>query len=94
MKYFDTHAHYDWKEFDEDREKLFENFEDHLCGIVNIGINCESIKKVIEFSKKYNFLYYSVGIHPMEVAKKIPINFLDTILHNNSKVDRKLVAIR
>ena len=49
MKYFDTHAHYDWKEFDEDREKLFENFEDHLCGIVNIGINCESIKKVIEF---------------------------------------------
>ena len=55
MLYFDTHAHYDWKEFDKDREDMFRNFKKHLCGIVNVGINCESIEKVIEYSKGANY---------------------------------------
>ena len=62
MLYFDTHAHYDWKEFDVDREKLFKEFENNLCGIVNVGINCESINKVIEYSKKNSFMYFSMFI--------------------------------
>ena len=41
MLYFDTHAHYDWKEFDKDREELFDKFNEKLCGLVNIGINIE-----------------------------------------------------
>ena len=94
MLYFDTHAHYDWKEFDNDREELFESFKKQLCGIVNIGINCESIEKVMEYSKKYNFLYYAIGIHPMEVAKNIPIGYLDKILYDNIHLDKKLVAVR
>ena len=65
MLYFDTHAHYDWKEFDDDREGLFNKFKDELCGIVNIGINCESIEKVIKYSEWYSFLYFSICIHPM-----------------------------
>lgn len=94
MLYFDTHAHYDWKEFDNDREELFEEFENYLSGVVNVGINCESIEKVMEYSKKYDFLYYAVGIHPMEVSKNISMNFLDEILFNNLPKDKKLVAIR
>ena len=94
MLYFDTHAHYDWKEFDNDREELFKEFENYLSGVVNIGINCESIEKVMEYSKKYDFLYYAVGIHPMEVSKNISMIFLDEILFNNLPKDKKLVAIR
>ena len=56
MLYFDTHAHYDWKEFDKDRKELFEEFERKLCGLVNIGINIESVSKVIEYAKKV-FIY-------------------------------------
>lgn len=62
MLYFDTHAHYDWKEFDKDRKELFEEFERKLCGLVNIGINIESVSKVIEYAKKYSYMYYSIGI--------------------------------
>ena len=94
MLYFDTHAHYDWKEFDKDREDLFKNFNKQLCGIVNVGINCESTEKVIEYSKKYDFLYYAIGIHPMEVSKNIPISYLDKILCNSIHSDKKLIAIR
>ena len=45
MLYFDTHAHYDWKEFDEDRSELFNKFKESLCGIVNIGINIDKCIK-------------------------------------------------
>ena len=55
MLYFDTHTHYDWKDFDNDRKELFDKFEDSLCGLVNVGINIESAQKVIEYSKKYSF---------------------------------------
>lgn len=48
MLYFDTHAHYDWSEFDNDINELFEEFRKGVCGIVNIGINCESNNKVKE----------------------------------------------
>lgn len=92
MLYFDTHAHYDWKEFDEDREKLFEEFENNLCGIVNVGINCESINKVIEYAKKYSFIYYSIGVHPMEVEKGIKIQAIEETIIKEKNND-KLVAI-
>jgi len=90
MLYFDTHAHYDWKEFDEDREILFKEFEKNLCGIVNVGINKESINKVNDYAKKYSFMYFSVGIHPMEVEKNIQISEIEKIIKN---VNNKLVAI-
>lgn len=94
MLYFDTHAHYDWKEFDKDREELFDKFNEILCGLVNIGINIESANKVIEYSDKYSYMYYSLGIHPMEVEKGISIDLFEQIVKNKLKKDNsKLVAI-
>ena len=94
MLYFDTHAHYDWKEFDKDRKELFEEFERKLCGLVNIGINIESVSKVIEYAKKYSYMYYSIGIHPMEVEIGISMDSIEQIVKNKFKNDNsKLVAI-
>ena len=94
MLYFDTHAHYDWNVFDKDREELFNKFESKLCGLVNIGINVESANKVIEYSKKYPYMYYSIGIHPMEVEKNIPINSIEQIIEKEINCNMtKLVAI-
>ena len=94
MLYFDTHAHYDWKEFDEDRRKLFDKFNETLCGLVNIGINLDSAMKVKEYSKEYSNMYYSVGIHPMEVEKKNSLEQIEYIFENELKnKDSKLIAI-
>lgn len=94
MLYFDTHAHYDWKEFDKDREDLFDKFNDTLCGLVNIGINIESANKVIEYADKFPYMYYSLGIHPMEVEKGIPMDVIEQIVENKlKKGNSKLVAI-
>ena len=94
MFYFDTHAHYDWKEFDTDREELFEKFGKSLCGLVNVGINIESASKVIEYADKYPYMYYSLGIHPMEVEKQISISLFEQKLEKELKRKKqKLVAI-
>jgi hydrolase, tatD family len=91
MLYFDTHAHYDWEEFDKDREKLFEKFSKELSGIVNIGINYESSKKVIDYSKNNEIMYFSIGIHPMEASKNVDINKIEDLIKEN--INNKLVAI-
>ena len=94
MLYFDTHAHYDWEEFNEDREVLFREFENRLCGIVNVGINNESINKVIEYAKRYPFIYFSAGIHPMEVEKNIKLQEVEEIIRKEKESkNNKLVAI-
>ena len=94
MLYFDTHAHYDWEEFDKDRNELFDKFERNLCGLVNIGINVESVNQIREYAEKYSYMYYSIGIHPMEVEKKISINSIEQMIKNElENPSTKLLAI-
>ena len=94
MLYFDTHAHYDWEKFDVDRSDLFDKFKKSLCGLVNIGINLESAKKVKEYADEYKYMYYSIGIHPMEVEKENSLDLIEKIFENELKnKNSKLVAI-
>ena len=94
MLYFDTHAHYDWEKFDVDRSELFDKFKKSLCGLVNIGINLESAKKVKEYADEYKYMYYSIGIHPMEVEKENSLDLMEKIFENELKnKNSKLVAI-
>lgn len=65
--YFDTHAHYDWAEFNETRDLLFNSLNNYK--ILNIGIDLESCKKSISYSKNYSNIYNSIGIHPMNAIE-------------------------
>ncbi len=94
MLYFDTHTHYDWEEFDVDRSELFDKFKQSLCGLVNIGINLESAKEIKEYADKYQYMYYSIGIHPMEVEKENSLDLIEQTFENELKnKNSKLVAI-
>ena len=66
---FDTHAHYDDKQFDTDREELLERMEAEGIGaIVNAGSTIESWDKIKVLTERYPFMYGSVGVHPDEVG--------------------------
>lgn len=66
---FDTHAHYDDKQFDEDREMLLDSMQAGSVGtIVNASATVESWDKVLELTKKYPFVYGMIGVHPDEVG--------------------------
>ena len=62
---FDSHAHYDDKAFDEDREQLLGSFPEKGIGyVVNAGASFDSNERGLELTKEYPFLYAAVGIHP------------------------------
>lgn len=67
---FDTHAHYDDKAFDDDRDAALP--EIHAAGvelIIDPGCDVESSQRAIELAEKYDFVYAAVGIHPEELSK-------------------------
>lgn len=66
----DTHAHYDDKAFDEDREELLADLAAHgVCRVINSGSSLESCRHTIELMEKYPFIYGSLGIHPCDTAE-------------------------
>lgn len=66
---FDTHAHYDDKAFDEDRESLLISLKDHGIGrVVNIGSSLDSCQKTIELMDQFPFIYGALGVHPSETG--------------------------
>lgn len=66
---FDTHAHYDSSQFDEDREELLASMSQHNVGtIINVGASLEGCRRSVELSEQYDFIYAAVGVHPDEVG--------------------------
>lgn len=66
----DTHAHYDDKQFDIDRDELLkELFAQKLELIVNVGCSIDSIKQTLELVKRYPNMYGTVGVHPSDTAE-------------------------
>lgn len=65
---FDSHAHYDSHQFDEDREELLRVMvEKNIGTIVNSAADWDSLTEVVELAEKYPFVYAAVGLHPDEV---------------------------
>ena len=66
---FDSHAHYNDPQFDEDRFELLDKMQEGGVGyIVNAADSMQSIGKILPICEKYGFLYAAVGVHPEEVA--------------------------
>jgi len=67
--YFDTHAHYCDKRFDNDRDVLLESMADvGVSLILNAGSNLRSSVISLELADKYPFIYASVGVHPHDAS--------------------------
>ncbi|HIY38175.1 MAG TPA: TatD family hydrolase [Candidatus Agathobaculum merdigallinarum] len=65
---FDTHAHYDDKRFDPDRDELLASLPAHDIGLIlNPGCDVETSRKAVSYAQKYAFVYAAVGIHPENI---------------------------
>ncbi len=65
---FDTHAHYDDHQFDDDRYSLIESMTGNGIGaVVNNAADLESVRSSLELAHKYDFIYAAVGVHPENV---------------------------
>lgn len=69
MNIFDTHAHYNDRRFDEDREAVLAEVlssDSPVKKILNAGTNIESSLESIALAEKYPGIYASVGVHPSD----------------------------
>lgn len=67
--FFDTHAHYDDKAFDEDREQLLASMPDlGVKYILNPGCTIESSRFVLKLSDRFEYVFAAVGTHPGELS--------------------------
>lgn len=66
---FESHAHYDDKQFDEDREELLLSMKENGIGtIINVGSDFRGCRETVALTEKYDFIYGAVGIHPSDIG--------------------------
>lgn len=69
IQIFDTHAHYDDRAFDADRDRLLAGFAAQgVRRIVNIATDLPSSERTVEMTQQYEGLYGVIGIYPTSVA--------------------------
>ena len=85
-KIFDSHAHYDDEEFDNDRKEVMEELKkDGVIGIMNCSSSYKSIAKTCELINTWDFIYGAIGIHPEnadEFKEEMLQEFKETIKKN------------
>lgn len=89
--FFDTHAHYDAEQFDQDRETVLAGLiERGVSLVVNPGCDIPSSRKAVALAHAHPFLYAAVGYHPEECA---PYRPEDLDLFRSWASDPKVAAI-
>ena len=65
---FDTHAHFDSRQFNADRNELLSSLPGlGVSLIVNPGCDLPTSRTAVELAEQYSFVYAAVGFHPEEL---------------------------
>lgn len=83
----DTHAHLNFKAFEDDLIDIAKKCENYPMAVINVGAQLETSQKAVELTKYKNF-YASLGLHPIHVFDE------DFILEDYQKlINERVVAI-
>ncbi|KIY23422.1 MULTISPECIES: TatD family hydrolase [Mesobacillus] len=64
---FDTHVHLNAEQYDEDLQEVIDRaLAEGVTNMVVVGFDEGTIKKAMELAENYDFLYASVGWHPVD----------------------------
>lgn len=70
---FDTHAHYDADQFDEDRDAVLSALPAQgVCGVVQCATDPATVEISLRLAERYPYIRVAVGIHPEFVSKATP----------------------
>lgn len=65
---FETHAHYDDAQFNEDRDAVMASLPAKGIGrVINVGSSIETSKTSLALAEKYDYVYAAVGVHPSDI---------------------------
>ena len=89
--FFDSHAHYNTRRFQEDQAELLGSMAEHGIGrIMNVGCDLTSSLQSIRLAEQYDFIYASVGSHPDD-ADKVDAGLVE--MYRNLASHPKVMAI-
>lgn len=67
---FDSHAHYDDRAFDVDREYILEQLPRQGIGhVIDVGADLASTERAVQLANTYEYMYAAVGVHPSDVSQ-------------------------
>jgi len=70
MNFFDSHCHFDFTEFDADRDKVWQNMQAvEVKGLIIPGVEPAQWRKAEEVSRALNACYFALGVHPWWIKK-------------------------
>jgi len=92
LQLIDSHCHLIFENFENDLEDVVLRFRSRgVKKLVHACCELKEIPKLKKISSKFNEIYYSVGLHPLE-AKKWESSSKN-ILRRSAQEDRRVVAI-
>lgn len=69
---FDSHAHYNDSKFDDCRDEILSKMPQYgVEKIVNAGASIDGSYQSMELAHRYDFMYFTAGIHPESAAEDI-----------------------
>lgn len=86
--FFDSHAHYDDKRFDSDRNDLLRKINQDVDYVINCGSDLESSLESINLANEFDFIFAAAGIHPENIKNltQKDLDKLETLAKENKKV--------
>jgi TatD DNase family protein len=89
MKFIDIHCHLDFKEYGKDREDVIIKRTLALdVGMINVGVDVETSKAVVELAHTYQNMWAIVGVHPVDNKEAVDYKKLKELA-----LDPKVVGI-
>ena len=64
LKYFDSHCHLHFPQFDADRDAVLARMKEKDMGAVLVGTDLQTSIAALELARQHDFLWASVGLHP------------------------------
>ncbi len=65
-KYFDFHSHLNFPDYDKDFEEVLGRLRETETHTIVVGTDLKSSKKAVELAQKYDGIYASIGVHPVD----------------------------
>lgn len=63
-RYIDTHCHFQFEDYDSDREAEIQKTKESGVAAVVVGVDVASSREAIELAEKHDHLFVCVGVHP------------------------------
>jgi TatD DNase family protein len=86
MRFFDSHSHLNFRQYDEDRDEVIKHMRDAGVGTVCVGTSLETSKESVALAEKEDDIWASVGIHPTDTDEKFDEKALAELLTSDRVV--------